>query len=539
MNIKSTLLVVVSLCVCDLAYSQNNAISNAINKKDISINNTDIKNSNSPAKDIIPFWKGWSVGFGYGLTQFDGDVRQYDHFPAKIEADGAGIDHFFELKSAASLSLSKKINSYYSVSAELLSGKFAGLSRSEKYEGYTVPQAINYEGNGDKFVASFTEADLIFNLDVSNIMSYFTKTRKANKFSFEGKLGIGYNKYNSLRTNLFSDTHISSWGYEGTQKKGIFSSPSETVYIYGILAKYKLNNRLNLVLDCTVRNGKTDKWDASIMSTPSSDKFTFLSVGITYNFGKHDYNNEWKSPIDGLKDDISTLFVKIDGFTDDADNDGVSDAFDKSPNTPLGVAVDGSGNALDVDMDNIPDYRDADPFSNSGAQVGDNGKEFDDDKDGVPNSIDLESNTPVGAMVNQFGINVRNTNYVNSGGLVYFPSIYFNSGSAIVGNSNENRLATMALLLKNNPDVYLNVIGHTDNVGTPKFNKQLGLKRAKSVVDYLVLNYNIVPDRLKATTKGEADPLSSVTEIISDLESNNKVNSLAEINRRVDFEIVD
>jgi len=217
----------------------------------------------------------------------------------------------------------------------------------------------------------------------------------------------------------------------------------------------------------------------------------------------------------------------------------VSDAFDKSPNTPLGVAVDGSGNALDVDMDNVPDYRDADPFSNRFAQVDANGKEFDDDKDGVPNSIDLESNTNVGAMVNQFGINVRNTNYVNSGGLVYFPSIYFNSGSAIVGNSNENRIATMALLLKNNPDVYLNVIGHTDNIGTPKFNKQLGLKRANEVVDYLVLNYNVDPVRLKATTKGEADPLSSVIEITSDLESDIKVNYLAEINRRVDFEIVD
>ena len=70
-----------------------------------------------------------------------------------------------------------------------------------------------------------------------------------------------------------------------------------------------------------------------------------------------------------------SLFVKIDGFTDDADNDGVSDAFDKSPNTPLGVAVDGSGNALDVDMDNVPDYRDADPFSNRGAQVDENGVE--------------------------------------------------------------------------------------------------------------------------------------------------------------------
>ena len=63
----------------------------------------------------------------------------------------------------------------------------------------------------------------------------------------------------------------------------------------------------------------------------------------------------------------------------------VSDSFDKSPNTPIGVSVDGSGTALDVDMDNISDYRDADPFSNRGAQVDENGVELDDDKDGVPN----------------------------------------------------------------------------------------------------------------------------------------------------------
>ena len=85
----------------------------------------------------------------------------------------------------------------------------------------------------------------------------------------------------------------------------------------------------------------------------------------------------------------------------------------------------------------------------------------------------------------------------------------------------------------------MNVIGHTDNVGTPIFNKQLGLKRAKAVVDYLVLNYNVSPARLKAATKGEGDPLSSVTEITIDLESDINVNTLAVIDRRVDFEIVD
>jgi len=262
-------------------------------------------------------------------------------------------------------------------------------------------------------------------------------------------------------------------------------------------------------------------------------------MGLVYKLGNHDYANEWESPIDGLKDDVSNLFVKIEGFTDDADNDGVSDSFDKSPNTPLGVAVDGSGNALDVDMDNVPDYRDADPFSNRGAIVDVNGNELDDDKDGVPNSKDLETKTSLGSMVNQFGINVNNMSYVNSGGFIYFPSIYFNSGSALVGNSNENRIATMALLLKNNPDVHLNVIGHTDNIGTSRFNKELGLKRANSVVNYLVLNFNVDPARLKAITKGEEDPLSTLQEITSDLESDGKGSSLVEINRRVDFEIVD
>jgi len=545
MNSKSTLLVVVLLCCCSLVFAQDNAISNAINKHDIQINKTEIKSSNSDEREIISLWKGWSVGFGFGVTQFDGDIRQHNHYPAYQKTGD-----FFELKSAVSFSLNKQINSFYSLSAEFISGSFSGLRRSNEYLGYNLYDPYqNYEGNGDKFSASFNEADLMVNIDISNVMAYFFTPKKVGNLSFDAKLGLGYNIYNSVRKNLFSDTYIYSFGYQdeganslgsdyGTIKKGIFSAPAETVYIYGLLAKYKLNSRLNLLLDYTVRSGRTDKWDSSIMNTQNlSDKFNLLSVGIAYKFGNHDYNNEWESPIDGLKDDVTTLFVKIDGFTDDADNDGVSDAFDKSPNTPLGVAVDGSGNALDVDMDNVPDYRDADPFSNRGAQVDENGVELDDDKDGVPNSIDLESNTPVGTMVNQFGINISSTTYVSAGGMIYFPSIYFNLGSAIVGNSNENRIATMALILKNNPDIKLNVVGHTDNIGTPRFNKRLGLKRANAVINYLVVNYNVDINRLSAITKGEENPLSDATQISGGLEGMVKENTLAEINRRVDFEI--
>jgi len=518
--------------------AQENAISNAMNNKSeikISDKETEEKNYN--------LWRGWSVGLNYGITKFKGDIAQYDHYPAYQESV-----KFFELKTAFSFHIEKKINSFYAIATEFSSGSFAGLRRANEYLGYSVfePWPNRYEGNGDKFKASFKELDLLVNINLTNAMSYFFETKKGGKLNFDGKLGVGYNIYNSIRTNLFTDTYVHDFGYEmeganlGTQKKSFFEQPSETVYIYGVRANYKVNKKLSLNIDYTVRNGLTDKWDASIMNTQYvTDNFTFLSLGMAYKIGRQINESEWASPIDGLRDDVTTLFVKIDGFTDDADNDGVSDAFDKSPNTPLGVAVDGSGNALDVDMDNVPDYRDADPFSNRGVLVDANGVELDDDKDGVPNSKDLESNTLVGTMVNQFGMNVSSTVYTNGGGMIYFPSIYFNSGSAIVGSSNENRIAIMALMLKNNADISLNVIGHTDNVGNTKFNKELGLKRAKAVINYLVSNYNIDAKRLNAITRGEEEPLSNVTTINNGIEGSSAVNTLTEINRRVDFEITD
>ena len=234
MNRKSILLVVVVyLFVRGLAYSQNNAISNSINSQNILISNTEIKHINSSIKDIIPFWRGWAVGFNYGLTQFDGDVRQYDHYPAYQKSS-----NFFELGSAVSLSLVKQINAFYSLSAELTSGSFSGLRRKNEYIGYdSYDPYQNYEENGDKFLASFQEADFILNIDMTKSIAYFLKPKKTGKLSFDAKLGIGYNIYNSVRRNLISDTYIYSFGYTdegsnssvtnyGSQKKDLFSSPS-------------------------------------------------------------------------------------------------------------------------------------------------------------------------------------------------------------------------------------------------------------------------------------------------------------------------
>ncbi len=544
MKLKIFFFFIVFVISSDLLYAQERAIANALNKN---LNHPLSAEIKADKKKTIKLWKGWSTGMNFGVTKFKGDITKYDHYPSYQKKGD-----FLELKTAMSFNLEKRINSLYSLNTELIVGKFAGLRRANDYSGYSVfdPFSGNYEGNGDKFVASFTEVDLLVNINLTNFISYFSKSKKGKKINFISKLGVGYNIFNSVRRNLISDTYINSFGYSdvgsnlnsldlgfGNTKKPLFAQSTTTVYIYGIRVNYKLNARMKLNFDYTIRNAVTDKWDASIMrSQNTADKFAFLSIGLSYSIGDNDYNDDWSSPIDILKDDVSSLNIIIEGFVDDTDNDGVADAFDRSPNTPLGVAVDGAGDALDVDMDNVPDYRDADPFSNIGALVDLNGLEVDDDNDGVPNSKDLESNTDLGVMVNKFGITVSSIPSFIGADIIYFPSIYFNSGSSIVGDSNKHRIATIALLLKNNQHINLNVIGHTDNLGNAKFNKELGLKRANEVVNYLVLNYNINASRFSVKTKGEGDSLSSI-KIIDSGVLGSIHHPLHEINRRVDFKI--
>ena len=62
-------------------------------------------------------------------------------------------------------------------------------------------------------------------------------------------------------------------------------------------------------------------------------------------------------------------------------------------------------------------------------------------------------------------------------------------------------------LLKDNPSLNLTVEGHTDNVGTPAYNKKLSEARSRSVVAALTTQ-GIVPARLKAAGYGQDKPIA-------------------------------
>ena len=84
-------------------------------------------------------------------------------------------------------------------------------------------------------------------------------------------------------------------------------------------------------------------------------------------------------------------------------------------------------------------------------------------------------------------------------------NIYFEVGKANLNTSVSSDLDKLIRFLKDNPDVNLEIQGHTDNKGKAEMNLRLSQSRANSVVEYLTKN-GIQPGRLIAKGYGSSLP---------------------------------
>ena len=114
-------------------------------------------------------------------------------------------------------------------------------------------------------------------------------------------------------------------------------------------------------------------------------------------------------------------------------------------------------------------------------------KPMDSDKDGVPDNLDKCPNTPMGATVDARGC------------WTYAAVVLFDINSAEVKSVAYPMLQEAVLIMKKNPDLKVEVDGHTDSTGTAAYNMTLSVKRAEAIKDHFV-SRGIDPNRL--TTKG-------------------------------------
>lgn len=87
--------------------------------------------------------------------------------------------------------------------------------------------------------------------------------------------------------------------------------------------------------------------------------------------------------------------------------------------------------------------------------------------------------------------------------------IYFDFNQDTLKPESEPVLKEIAQAMTDNPDWKLTVEGHTDNVGGDSYNLDLSKRRAASVKQALVSQYNIAPDRLLTGGFGASRPVET------------------------------
>jgi OOP family OmpA-OmpF porin len=245
-------------------------------------------------------------------------------------------------------------------------------------------------------------------------------------------------------------------------------------------------------------------------------------ASLTFDFGRVEKRIVFKEKVvlkdvsdadpdhDGIAGDADKcpkVAEDVDGFEDDDgcpdhdnDNDGIPDAQDKCPNKPEnknGIEDDDGCPEEDPDGDGF--LGDADKCPNEPETK--NGYQ---DKDGCPDELPPE--------VRRFS------------GVI--PGINFRNRSAILVPSSFAILDRAFAMLKEHPEISVEIAGHTDSRGRAAFNRDLSRRRAESVRSYLVKK-GISPARLTAVGYGKDSPLAT-----------NKTARGRATNRRTEFRII-
>jgi outer membrane protein OmpA-like peptidoglycan-associated protein len=98
---------------------------------------------------------------------------------------------------------------------------------------------------------------------------------------------------------------------------------------------------------------------------------------------------------------------------------------------------------------------------------------------------------------------------ISSTGHVSVYGIHFDFDKATVKRESDAILKEISKLLKQNSDLKLLIVGHTDNVGKISYNMELSRARAEAVVNVLVSKYGVAEDRLSPYGVGPLAPVAS------------------------------
>lgn len=97
---------------------------------------------------------------------------------------------------------------------------------------------------------------------------------------------------------------------------------------------------------------------------------------------------------------------------------------------------------------------------------------------------------------------------IQPGAALVLNNVFFETGSAELQASSFPELRALEALLKANPEIKVEIGGHTDNQGEKQFNQTLSLSRAEVVKAFLV-DQGVDGDRLSTRGYGDSQPIAN------------------------------
>ena len=110
--------------------------------------------------------------------------------------------------------------------------------------------------------------------------------------------------------------------------------------------------------------------------------------------------------------------------------------------------------------------------------------------------------------------------------LIVLHNIYFEFDKSDLHPRSDKELQQLVAIMDANAEMEIEIIGHTDDMGTQEYNLKLSTLRARAVKKYLVEN-NISSSRLVITGKGNSEPMAT-----------NATEAGRQKNRRIEFRIL-
>ena len=136
-------------------------------------------------------------------------------------------------------------------------------------------------------------------------------------------------------------------------------------------------------------------------------------------------------------------------------------------------------------------------------------------------TIRLDKNSP-----NPYPYTVS-LNKLAVGQTVVLENILFEKASAVLLPESYPELNKLLIFMKNEPDVRIEIAGHTSSDGNDAYNLQLSQDRANAVAEYII-DRGVKESRIVAKGYGETKPVAT-----NDTEEGRKLN------RRVEFKIIE